>query len=418
MRIQLTGGTSLLLGTLLVASASAQSQIQAKSVTGPVKNAGVYHAATGTWTRANTQTAAGADVIYNNIGAISYFTTMPDNVTQLQFEITDQMRLPTDISGGGEGSSTAYDVNGLFFAYCSSAGIGAAVTMNWSFDDVGVAPCTNDAVGAAGAFAVTGLPTSATAGTQGCWLITIDLSNSTDAFSMAADQDGFFDGSANLDSAAYTISFTGHGGATGAGANTTGPILFGDPFNSAYGDGTNPAWGYGAGPDGTGLGQADFFWIETPALAGPGCYFFGGYPAAPWGGFYASLTGKDSGGSGGPGEICVTSPNSVGAGGVVTHISGFGTAAATFDIDGIPLQPGILFVGTNNLPSFPFGCGTLCVGGSVVRGAVLFPMAMTGNSHLGIVRDMSAGPQTNVQYWYRDPIGCATGWNLSNALAQ
>ncbi len=115
---------------LLAPAAQGQGQLNARPVTTPVKDAGIFHVATGTWTRAGAGSWAGnLDVIYNNTGVILYFTTMADT-TVTQFEITDSGRIPS-ISDVGDGDT--YDVNSLLFAYCSSAGIGASLNLGYAF---------------------------------------------------------------------------------------------------------------------------------------------------------------------------------------------------------------------------------------------------------------------------------------------
>lgn len=408
MRIQLTGGTSLLLGTLLATTASAQSKLNAQAVTGPVKNAGTYHAATGTWTRANAQSAIGAEVLYNNRGAISYFTTMQDNVAGPTFEITDAGRIP---SLNSEGVDDTYSVNGISFAYCSSRGFGANLNLEYDFYSGGVAPCARPSVAPSGVVRITGLPTSQTVGTQGCWLVTVDLEGSTDDFTMTGDSDAVFDGSLGLDVFSYTMAFDGHAD------STTGPILFGDPFFSPFGDGTTMV-GFGPGPDGTGLSQQDFFWIETPLLLGPGCYWFGGYPANPWGGFYMSLLGDRGDTTGGGGNpYCASNANSVSAGGaVLSSASGWNTNNAVFNIVDTPTQPGMLYGGPNQL-DLPFGCGRRCIGGTTTRGIPFQPAATTTTASF----DMTQAGVLNIQWWYRDPayfMICGNAFNLSNALGQ
>ena len=61
-----------------VASASAQTPqtLQAERITGPIKNAGIYHVATGTWTRTGGGVANfGSNVIYDNTTGTGYITS-------------------------------------------------------------------------------------------------------------------------------------------------------------------------------------------------------------------------------------------------------------------------------------------------------------------------------------------------------
>lgn len=122
----------------------------------------------------------------------------------------------------------------------------------------------------------------------------------------------------------------------------------------------------------------------------------------------------------GPASYCApAAPNSVAAGGAqLVSTGGYGTAAAGFQVTGTPDQFGILFSGTTDGGQLPFGCGTRCVGGSVVRYGPFLP---AGNA-LSVTIDMSIAPaNTRVQWWFRDPAGaasCGSVFNLSNALIQ
>jgi hypothetical protein len=150
--------------------------------------------------------------------------------------------------------------------------------------------------------------------------------------------------------------------------------------------------------------------------SGEALYVGGNFPSAiDSGDSYLAKWGCP--GPDGPAAYCAPgNANSVSAGGaVLTSAGNFGTAAATFDLTGVPDQPGLLFAGSNT-PDLPFGCGRRCVGGMVLRGAVLLP---AGNQALGVPFDMSPASAVNIQYWYRDPAHlavCGNAFNLSNAL--
>lgn len=108
-------------------------------------------------------------------------------------------------------------------------------------------------------------------------------------------------------------------------------------------------------------------------------------------------------------------PNSFSpGGGVLTSTGGYGTAGATFQISDVPDQPGLLFSGPDQI-NLPFGCGSRCVGGQVVRGDVLLP---AGNSISATFDMIAAAGLDNIQFWYRDPanFACGSSFNLSNAL--
>lgn len=89
----------------------------------------------------------------------------------------------------------------------------------------------------------------------------------------------------------------------------------------------------------------------------------------------------------------------------------------TFQIDGTPTQPGVLYLGTDPIDQ-PFGCGRRCAGGSTVRSGVYSP---TGTSFQAVLD--TSGTATvpfNIQYWYRDAANqaaCGDVFNLTNSLA-
>ena len=130
----------------------------------------------------------------------------------------------------------------------------------------------------------------------------------------------------------------------------------------------------------------------------------------------STLSYNATGSCGGPSAYCAPgNANSISANGaVLTSTGGYGTAGATFQLTDIPNQPGLLFAGPNGIDA-PFGCGRRCVGGTTIRGPVVFP---SGNQ-LSTSFDMSPANAVNIQYWYRDPLNlasCGAAYNLSNAL--
>ena len=124
------------------------------------------------------------------------------------------------------------------------------------------------------------------------------------------------------------------------------------------------------------------------------------------------------GSGGGPTAYCAPgNPNSVSSAGVVlTHLSGTPGGLLTLQVENTPLQPGVLFYGSNQIDQ-PFGCGRRCVGGGIVRSGVYMPSS--GTQSLILDTTGSAGLPFNLQYWYRDPANsasCGNSFNLSNGL--
>jgi glucose/arabinose dehydrogenase len=125
---------------------------------------------------------------------------------------------------------------------------------------------------------------------------------------------------------------------------------------------------------------------------------------------------------------CTTSPNSQGAGAIISSTgsgsisdNNFGVAVA-----GVPPgQPGIFFYGDLQA-SAPFGQGTLCVGGTSgvirIKPSLTASFLGTANRNLDFTQPpfdagmglVTGGSTWHFQYWYRDP---GFGFNLSNALA-
>ena len=271
----------LLFWAILGADASAQTSPQAQRITGPLKSAGTYHLSSGSWTRHHTSAAFGPDVIYNNATAPLYLMPMGDDLTTPGgFSITDAGRLP---STSDVGDGDRYTIDGLTIGYCTGAAIGPNLSLSCGFDEA-YAPCSGPGAGAEGSLVIPGLPTSSSSGVQACWLVTVDLAGASSALSLAADADGSFDSSPVLDNFGYTLSFSGQGADP-----QTGLILAGDPNISSFGDGTSN-FGFGPGPDGTGLGQEDLFYIATGG-GGSGCVNLGGYPGSPWSGLYVRMMG-------------------------------------------------------------------------------------------------------------------------------
>jgi hypothetical protein len=245
-------------------TASAQQQIQARKVLGAVKDAGIYHVVTGTWTRNNSSANLGPDIIYRNDHASGYFGTGWEGSNGV-----DEGILP----GPGNpklGSQKAYLIDGLSFSYCAQ---GVGPTLNWDLelydsyvgcdDPDNLANCAN----LVWTMATGGVPSA------GCWLVTFDLSGGAEAC-LEADggtcAPGYQGGALGLDGFGFGQLYDSSAG----GGFLAGPILSGNPNWAPRGDGTcyQPNMTCAAGA--TGLGEQDLFGIGTPSN---GCFWFGGY---------------------------------------------------------------------------------------------------------------------------------------------
>ena len=112
---------SLVLAPELAPAAFAQNDASSKPhpITSPIKDAGTYHLATGTWTRAKAPTAnLGPDTIYNNTCLLYIYYGLSSLETMV-----DSGRLPSTNSGSVPGSvpgtSDVYGINGFLIAYCA-----------------------------------------------------------------------------------------------------------------------------------------------------------------------------------------------------------------------------------------------------------------------------------------------------------
>lgn len=440
---------------VLAGSASAQTAMQAQPITSPVKDAGVYHVATGTWTRGATSVAlAGPETIYDNTCTVGFYTGLPGGTIA-----GDSGRIPSTSSPASTSSLVGlydnYEVNGFTFAYCTFEPA-AGYTMDVAFYDC-YAACDNAGAGfptaATAAFQIVNAPAGGAAGTQGCWILTFDLQNVTGAsFDLGGDCNGTYDNVASTDSFGWTWTQS-----VPTTFSDAGPLLAGDPLGffpqsgqtcGGIGGGTTFA-GASPGP-GTGMGT-DIDQFEAAGTLS-GCFFFGGYSSAnPLSSFYMSLRGDDAGpttvpngtaycvgdGSGGAcpcgnnsavgaGEGCANSTGS-GATMVASGSASFTNDTLAFTIAGVNGQkPGLILRGNNAINGGlgnGVGDGLICTGGQSgrsqvqvtdVNGDVVF--SNYNGSGFGSVANV--GAPTFYQYWYRDsnPIGpCATGFNFSNA---
>ncbi|MFN0009748.1 MAG: hypothetical protein ACKVXR_17785 [Planctomycetota bacterium] len=287
---------------LLGASATAQNDISSRlmPVTVPFEHAGIYHVATGTWTRhGSLENLAGPDTIYNNscaIGGGQYFAAM---VSGEKWQHSS--RVPTTALNGAPtivstfyplrndeapGCQTSYVVNGFQIRYCTSRNsILGNFDQRFEFADMyNTGDCGGvDMIPNAGAsFTVSLLPGTAAAG-QVCRIVDIDLTGTP--FTLQADQDGIYQGPSDMETFGYSQ------GPTTAGMTTqqlSGPIIAGNftwtggPMhpNSVPCSGTDGTiWDspIDLTEGGTGMFSQDFFRMTgtTPAPSGPACYTFG-----------------------------------------------------------------------------------------------------------------------------------------------
>jgi hypothetical protein len=422
-----------LLAVVLLALGSAvhaQEDLRARlnPITAPIRHAGVYHVASGTWTRGGSlANAVGPDVVYNNTCAPHYATGMSCSSQRFQH----RNRLPSPSSPTSDsvfygttnfahrydsrpGCREEYTIDGFQVGYCSSH----AGTVDWeygfasSYSVCGAADLVPQST-----ILVTGLPGGTPAGVQVCWTIDIDVSGLPGGgFALSADGDGTYDGDAS-DTFGWSMRVpslvisgeTGPiiaGDVSWTGGPTTGPL---EPCTGT--DGTIWDVPVDLGEAGTGMSSPNFFRISgmPPCPESPGCFFFGGNPH---GDFFLKLYADTQCQAKEPPLILFCAP---GVAGIVTcpcgnpqvpagtfrgcnNFVGGGTGGALLRGAGIPSLAAdslvlttteeapattitVLFQGTTNSVNARTGAGVRCVGGTLKRlydadasgGAIHFP---------------------------------------------
>ncbi len=206
--------------------AAARQTMQALPIPGPVRDVGVYHVATDTWTRDGNQESLGSKVLYSNTANTGFFGYMG---VPCDLVWTDEGRIPST-SGHANAKSDSYIVTGFQLAYCTSV-IGHQQA-GLAFYEC-YATCTDPTTACPVRSIDLALPVA-----QSCWLVTIDLKGSSLEFTLDGDCDEAFDGTTALDNFGWTLTMYDQGS---GGFN--GPFLNGDPNNYPYGDGAPPAAG-------------------------------------------------------------------------------------------------------------------------------------------------------------------------------
>jgi len=413
-RFFLTATTAATIATATIALTStdaiAQGNLKSRlmPITSPVRRAGVYHVATGRWTRGATYAnGTGPATLYNNTCAAVYFTGMLSTErfqhrSRLPSNDADATPAPTtdSVFYGTTDSNHRFDerpscsshstINGFEVGYCSSH-VGA-VTWTYQFAH------SYTACGAADmapnfTITVTGMPGGTPTGAQNCWTVGIDVSNETGSnMVLSTDGNGTYEGPSTSDQFGWSFNVT-----PAVASDFTGPMIAGDFTWTGGGprgvhtpctgtDGTiwdSTVVGNGPTPAGetlgTGMASNDFFRLIAPGLpSGPGCYFFGGQPHAD---FYLKLYG-----SGG----CICELDLLGCGG------GFGGRFCAPGVGGIVTCP----CGNPQIPAGATkGCNNFAGGGT--GGAFLNASGVAqtnANDTLGFQLTGGVGTSVTIQF--------------------
>jgi hypothetical protein len=449
----------------------AQQDLSARlrPIAAPIRRAGTYHVATGTWTRgAALESAVGPSVVYDNTCAPVYWVSqyrLPAG--PMRFQHRSRVPSPTGPStpsiayatGYDEapGCATSYLVDGFEIAYCSSATHPFDYRLEFanSYTSCGAASMVADEV-----FDLIALPGGTASGAQHCWIVDVDLQGSGRTFVLTADGDGTYAGPSTVEQfgCAWTMVDP-----TITSADFTGPIIAGDftwtgaaftgPLAPCRGtDGT--IWQSPVNPSapGTGMASNNYFRLDPPNPE-QNCYFFSGNPHAD---FFLKLFSSDTcppspmipyctPGEGGVRECPCGNPpsgahrgcdNSAGTGGAALTASGAASLAndtLVFATSGErPTALSVVFQGTSSLnQGVVSGQGIRCIagrlkrlysknasGGSITAPSGSEPSVSIRSAALGDV--ITPGERRLYAVVYRDPAvlgGCPAGSTFDTTQA-
>ncbi len=405
-------------------------------VTGTVRDAGIFHVATNTWTRKSTAAHIGADVIYDNTFSTGYYSALSGD------HYVDEGRLPSPSSPANvtsrPGCSTIYDVDGFQIAYCTDQVGGGAFQV--SFFETYV-PCSTVIGVTPTATFLTAGPGGGVGGQLQCWIVTVDLDGPpSTGFHMLADGDGTFANPVASNLFGWSMSSA----LPAANQLATGPLIAGDPNLSLFYDGTRWDSPVNYAESGTGMGSMNQYRFEGGPTPGS-CFWFGGIPFAS---FHLELYADACSGytngilfcSGdGTGTACPCSNNGVTGNGCANslfaagaHIGGAGFARITNDsllltTMQTPNQSVLFFQGTIRQAAgagLAFGDGKRCAGGTVIRLGIKIPVGNTASYPVGADLPIHAQGQVTTpgtrtyQGWYRNPAAFCTPatFNLTNGI--
>ena len=101
---------------LCCATANGQAQVSAHKMLGPVKDAGIFHVGTGTWTRGSAAKANfGPDIIFRSDVSSGYFGTGWEGSEAIDEGILPGTGNPNKT--GNAGPQDGYGIDGIQFGY-------------------------------------------------------------------------------------------------------------------------------------------------------------------------------------------------------------------------------------------------------------------------------------------------------------
>ena len=122
-------------------------------------------------------------------------------------------------------------------------------------------------------------------------------------------------------------------------------------------------------------------------------------------------------------SYCSAAPNTTGLGAELLALGSVQLASDDLELTAVqlpPNQPGVFFMGDVQI-SLPFGDGFRCAGGSVSRFNPPLASTLAGAVSLrvevGATAVFQVGTTWNFQYWYRDPGGLLSNFNLTDGLS-
>jgi hypothetical protein len=284
---------SAVLTLCLAAPAFAQHSAASRRVpiTAPIRRAGIYHVATGTWTRhASLANVTGPDTIYNNTCAVEYFVPMANTESYQHRSRIPSPSGPTTTSifwgtsrnDEAPGCQTSYSVDGYQFAYCSYA----TTSVDWTHQFASsYTLCDSGDMIPDYTIVLTGMPGGRSNGYENCWIVDVDLSGTSGGgIVLSADGDGTYVGPSTAEQFGFSLT------QNLPLSTQTGPLIAGD---YTYVGNTGLCCTPCAGTDGTiwdnpvrmveeGTGMASNNFVRLAATpgpvsmpSGPGCYNFG-----------------------------------------------------------------------------------------------------------------------------------------------